>query len=49
MKLKEEKELQTITGEYEKALRLFHKKNVKSKLKKYFSASLRPFIISFLF
>lgn len=27
MKLKEEKELQTITGEYEKALRLFHKKN----------------------
>jgi len=27
MKLKEEKELQTITGEYEKALRLFHKKS----------------------
>jgi predicted Zn-dependent protease len=27
MKLKEEKELQTITGEYEKALQLFHKKS----------------------
>lgn len=27
MKLKEEKELQTITAEYEKALHLFHKKN----------------------
>jgi len=27
MKLKEEKELQTITAEYEKALQLFHKKN----------------------
>ena len=27
MKLKEEKELQTITGEYEKALHLFHKKS----------------------
>jgi tetratricopeptide (TPR) repeat protein len=27
MKLKEEKELQTITEEYEKALQLFHKKN----------------------
>jgi tetratricopeptide (TPR) repeat protein len=27
MKLKEDKELQTITSEYEKALQLFHKKN----------------------
>lgn len=27
MKLKEEKELQTITAEYEKALQLFHKRN----------------------